>query len=189
MPGHRNRQGIMRTEIRKICTFQEDINFDQRPLARPFRHVIVAAVIKNPWAGQGFVEDLKPLITAHAAELGELLATRAVEIMGGADKVEAQGKAAAVGLGGDYEHANALIHTTLFGDPCRKAINGSAWMVGNQKVSPPGVTLELPMAHKHDGKDQKYYHTIPIFIPDAPRDDEIVVAVGMASGPRPNARI
>ncbi len=179
----------MHSDIRKICVFQEEVRFDQRRLARPFHHVVVAAVIKNPWAGQGFVDDLSPLVARHAAELGELLATRAVAIMGGADQVEAQGKAAAVGLGGDYEHANALIHTTLFGDPCRKAVAGTAWMVGNQKICPPGVTLELPMAHKHDGKDQRYYHTIPIFIPDAPRDDEIVVAVGMASGPRPNARI
>jgi Amino acid synthesis len=62
-------------------------------------------------------------------------------------------------------------------------------MVGNQKIAPPGLTLELPMAKKNDAKDQNYYHTIPIFIPDAPLDDEIVVAVGMASGPRPNARL
>lgn len=179
----------MTLKIRKICVFQEDVNFDQRELARPFRHVIVAAVIKNPWAGQGFVEDLKPKVKEIAPELGGLLAARAVSILGGADEVQALGKAAAVGLGGDYEHANAIIHSTLFGDPCRKAINGSAWMVGNQKVAPTGLTLELPMAHKIDGKDQKFYHMIPIFIPDAPLADEIVVAVGMASGPRPNARI
>ncbi|TWS93652.1 amino acid synthesis family protein [Reyranella sp. CPCC 100927] len=175
--------------IRKICAFQEDVREDQRVLAQPFKHVIVAAVIRNPWAGRGFVEDLKPVVGEIAPQLGQLLATHAVGIMGGADKVQAFGKAAAVGLGGDYEHANALIHTVLFGDPCRQAINGSAWMVGNQKVAPTGLTLELPMAHKDDAKNQNYYHTIPIFIPDAPRADEIVVAVGMASGTRPNARL
>lgn len=179
----------MQPMIRKVCVFQEDVHFDQRPLAPPFRHVIVAAVIENPWAGQGFVADLEPHIATHAAALGELLAERAVAIMGGSDQVRALGKAAAVGLDGDYEHANAMIHTTLFGDPCRRAVGGSAWMVGNQKVSPPGLTLELPMAHKDDGKDQRYYHTISIAIPDAPRGNEIVVAVGMASGPRANARI
>lgn len=129
------------------------------------------------------------MVSEVAPELGKLLASRAVAILGGADEVQAFGKAAAVGLGGEYEHANALIHTILFGDPCRSAVNGSAWMVGNQKVAPTGLTLELPMAHKVDAKDQKYYHTIPIFIPDAPLADEIVVAVGMASGTRPNARI
>jgi len=179
----------MAISIRKICAFQEEVNYDQRPLSKPFRHVIVAAVIKNPWAGRGYVEDLKPLIEETAAPLGELLASRAVAIMGGADKVEAFGKAAAVGTAGEYEHANALIHTTLFGDPCRKSINGSAWMVGNQKISPVGLTLELPMAHKIDAKNQNYYHTISLSIPDAPHPDEIVVAVGMASGTRPHARI
>lgn len=179
----------MDLSIRKICSFQEEIRFDQRELKQPFRHVIVAAVIRNPWAGQGFVEDLKPVIDQVAPKLGALLAERAVGIMGGGDAVQAFGKAAMVGTDGDYEHANALIHTVLFGDPCRRAINGSAWMVGNQKVAPIGAVLELPMAHKVDAKDQNYYHTIPIFIPDAPRPDEIVVAVGMASGSRPNARI
>ncbi|QCI66249.1 amino acid synthesis family protein [Phreatobacter stygius] len=175
--------------IRKICAFQEEILIDQRPLARPFRHVIVAAVIKNPWAGMGFVQDLKPIVAEVAPQLGEILAGQAVAIMGGGDQVQAFGKAAAVGLAGEYEHANAVIHTVLFGDPCRRAINGSAWMVGNQKVAPAGVTLELPMAHKDDAKNQNYYHTIPIFIPDAPLADEIVVAVGMASGTRPSARL
>lgn len=174
--------------IRKISAFQEEVRIDQYALAEPFRHVIVAAVIRNPWSGKGFVEDLKPIVSEVAPELGQLLAAQAVSIMGGPDKVQAFGKAAAVGIGGEYEHANALIHTTLFGDPCRRAVNGTAWMVGNQKVSPTGVTLELPMAHKEDAKDQRYYHMIPIFIPDAPLADEIVVAVGMASGTRTGAR-
>ncbi len=179
----------MSLSIRKICAFQEAVRADRRPLVQEFRHVIVAAVIKNPWYGREYVEDLKPIISEVSPELGHILATKAVEIMGGPDLVQAFGKAAAVGLGGDYEHANALIHTVLFGDECRRAVNGSAWMVGNQKACPPGTGLELPMAHKDDAKAQNYYHTIPIFIPDAPRHDEIVVAVGMASGTRPNARL
>jgi len=179
----------MALTIRKICVFQEEVRIDQRNLARPFKHAVVAAVIKNPWAGQGFVEDLKPVIDEFSPQLGEILASRATAILGGAKEVQAFGKAAAVGLGGEYEHANALIHTTLFGDPCRSSVGGSAWMVGNQKVAPAGLTLELPMAHKDDAKDQRFYHTIPIFIPDAPLADEIVVAVGVASGTRPNARI
>jgi hypothetical protein len=179
----------MQPEIRKICTFQEEIRWDHRPLAAPFRHVIVTAVIKNPWAGLGFVEDLAPVANKLSPALGTLLSDRAVEIMGGPNNVEAFGKAAAVGVGGEYEHANALIHTVLFGDPCRRAIGGSAWMVGNQKMSPAGMTLELPMAHKHDAKLQNYYHTISIMIQDAPLADEIIVGVGMASGTRPNGRL
>ena len=179
----------MEPEIRKICIYSEDVLFDMKPLGRPFRHAVVAAVMKNPWHGRGFVADLKPEIASFAPKLGKLLADRAVTLLGGAEAVEAFGKMGAVGLEGDYEHANAFIHTTLFGDCCRTAVSGSAWMVGNQKICPPGAVLEVPMAHKIDAKLQNYYHTIPILIPDAPRPDEIVVAVGMASGTRPNARL
>ena len=179
----------MALSIRKICVSQEEVLVDQQELAKPFRNVIVAAVIKNPWAGQGFVVDLKPVVEEISPQIGTLLAARAVQIMGGPDNVYAFGKAAAVGLGGEYEHANALIHTLLYGNPCREAVGGTSWMVGNQKVSPPGLTLELPMGHKDDIKNQNAYHTSTLFVPDAPLDDEIVVAVGMASGPRPNARL
>jgi hypothetical protein len=179
----------MKLQLRKVVTFAEEVSFDMRALPRPFRSVVVAAVMANPWAGKGFVEDLSPVIGAIAAPLGKLLAPKAVEALGGPGAVEAFGKAAMVGLGGEYEHANALIHTTLFGDECRRAAGGSAWMVGNQKICPAGGVLEVPMAHKTDGKLQNYYHTAHLYIHDAPRPDELVVAVGMASGPRPHARL
>jgi hypothetical protein len=175
--------------IRKIAGFQEEVLRDLRTLGAPFRHVIVAAVMDNPWHGKGFVEDLSPIVREMAGPLGRLLARKAVQLLGGADAVQAFGKAAMVGLEGEYEHANALIHTTLFGDECRKAAGGSAWMVGNQKICPTGSILELPMAHKTDAKLQNYYHTISLYIPDAPRAHELVVAVGMASGPRPHGRL
>lgn len=179
----------MEPQIRKICTYHEEILFDMRPLEQPFRHVVVAAVIKNPWFDRGLVEDLKPEIAALAPVLGKILANKAAELMGGPDAIEAFGKAGSVGLGGEYEHANALIHTTLFGDECRRAINGTSWMVGNQKIAPAGAAIELPMSHKHEPKWQNYYHTISLTIPDAPRVDELVIAVGMASGTRPNGRL
>jgi hypothetical protein len=179
----------MSLAIRKIVAFQEEIAFDARPLPARFRHVAVAAVMANPWHGKGFVADLSPVVRELAAPLGRILAAKAVEIMGGPDAVQAFGKAAMVGLEGEYEHANALIHTTLFGDECRSAVGGTAWMVGNQKICATGSVLELPMAHKTDGKLQNYYHTAHLYIHDAPRADELVVAVGMASGPRPNGRL
>lgn len=179
----------MNLGIRKIVAFQEDVEFDLRPLPVPFKHVVVAAVMTNPWHGKGFVADLSPIVREFAAPIGRRLATKAVEILGGGDAVQAFGKAAMVGIEGEYEHANALIHTTLFGDECRNAIGGSAWMVGNQKICAVGSVLELPMAHKNDAKLQNYYHTIHLHIHDAPRANELVVAVGMASGGRPNGRL
>jgi hypothetical protein len=179
----------MELEIRKICVFGEDVMFEMKALAQPFRHAAVAAVLKNPWHGRGLVADLAPEIRAIAPKLGKLLAQKGVALLGGPDCVESFGKLGAVGLGGDYEHASALIHTTLFGDECRRAVNGSAWMAGNQRICPPGAVLDVPLAHKVDAKSQNHYHSVPIMIPDAPRPDELVVAVAMASGPRPNARL
>jgi hypothetical protein len=178
----------MEPVVRKVCHHLEVVAIDQRPLEREFRSVVVAAVIANPWHSEGFVEDLSPVVAELAPKLGRLLAERAVAALGGRGEVEAFGKLAAVGLDGDYEHGNALVHTTLFGDECRRAVGGSAWMVSNQKMSPPGAVLEVPMAHKDDGKDQRFYHSGVIYLPDAPRADELVVAVGMSSGARPNAR-
>lgn len=178
----------MELELRKTCLFQEEIYVDRRGLPRPFRHAVAVAVFRNPWSGQGYVADLGPVVAAVAPGLGRRLAGMAVAALGGPGEVAAFGKMAAVGLGGEYEHGNALIHTTLFGDECRRAVEGTAWMVGNQKSCPPGTVLEVPMAHKIDAKSQGHYHSCAIFVPDAPLAEEIVVGVGMSSGARPNAR-
>tara|TARA_B100000676_G_scaffold104532_1_gene104329 strand:- start:226 stop:543 length:318 start_codon:yes stop_codon:yes gene_type:complete len=86
----------------------------------------VAAVIANPWAGQGFVEDLRPMILDLAPKLGEVLVPRLVDLSGGGNAVEAYGKAAMVGTSGEVEHASAFIHTLRFGNVFRDAVGGTA---------------------------------------------------------------
>ena len=54
----------------------------------------ISAVIENPWAGQGFVEDLNPGIAANASDLGALLAPAVLDALG--EPAEAYGKAGAV---------------------------------------------------------------------------------------------
>ena len=50
-------------ELRKVVTFDEDVLTEGgRPADPVLRLIGVAAVVKNPWAGQGYVEDLKPEI-------------------------------------------------------------------------------------------------------------------------------
>jgi hypothetical protein len=175
-------------DVRKVSLFQEEVRVDGRRLDRPFRYAVAAAVLGNPWHGQGFVADLQPVVAELAPWLGRYLGTTAVDALGGPDGVAAFGKMAAVGLEGEYEHAAALIHTTLFGDEIRSLVGGTAWMVGNQRICPPGTQLDVPMAHKIDAKSQGHYHSATLCIADAPRPDEIVVAVGVASGERPGAR-
>lgn len=176
-------------DVRKFTVLREEVPADGRRLDRPFRHAVAAAVLRNPWHGQGYVADLQPVVADLAPWLGRRLGAAAVEALGGAGSVAAFGKMAAVGLDGEYEHAAALIHTTLFGDEVRRLVGGSAWMVGNQRICPPGTPLDVPMAHKTDAKSQLHYHTATLSIADAPRPDEIVVAVAVASGERPGARV
>ena len=58
--------------IRKIATFIEDSHIEGGKVAGPpLRMVAVAAVLANPWAGKGFVEDLKPEIHRIAPVLGD----------------------------------------------------------------------------------------------------------------------
>ena len=178
----------MSIAFRKICGFSEIVHFEGKALTTPFIQAAYAAVFTNPWFGAGFVEDLSPQIAELSPALGETLAAHCIEHLGGPDHVACFGKAALVGLSGEIEHANALIHTVEFGNPIRKAIDGATWMVSSQKRGTAGCSLEIPVAHKTVDKNQASYHSVEIRIPDAPMDNEIVVAVAMTASVRPHAR-
>src|SRR5262245_2279817 len=101
-------------KLRKIVTVVEEVRAEGgREVYPPARVAIVAAVIENPWAGQGFVDDLTPGINATASDLGALLAPQVLDTLDGV--AEAYGKAAIVGLNGEIEHGSGLIHTLQFG--------------------------------------------------------------------------
>ena len=105
----------------------------------PLKLIAAAAVVKNPWAGLGFVEDLKPAIHSLAPVLGELLTGMIIDAAGGGDRVEGYGKAAVVGLDGEVEHASALIHTLRFGNHYRQA-------VGAKPIWPSPIPVARPTA-------------------------------------------
>ena len=67
----------------------------------PLRLFAALAVLRNPWAGRGFVEDLKPEIHEIAPMLGQVLTEMIIDAVGSGDAVEAYGKAAVVGLDGE----------------------------------------------------------------------------------------
>ena len=76
-------------ELRKIVTFDEDIHTEGGRASDPVLRMIgVAAVVKNPWAGLGFIEDLQPEIRRMAPVLGELLSDRLIELAGSGDAIE-----------------------------------------------------------------------------------------------------
>ena len=88
----------MLKELRKIVTFDEDIYSEGGKEANPILRIIgVAAVLSNPWKGQGFVEDLQPEIKRIAPVMGKALTDRLISMVGSGEKIEAYGKAALAG--------------------------------------------------------------------------------------------
>ncbi|GBQ20382.1 hypothetical protein AA0472_0120 [Acetobacter estunensis NRIC 0472] len=149
----------------------------------------MAAILRNPWAGRGFVEDLKPEIHAIAPILGETLTTRITEMTGGGDRIEGYGKAAVVGTSGEIEHASALIHTLRFGNFYRRAVNAKSYLAFTNTRGGPDAPIAIPLMDKNDEGRRSHYLTIQFSINDAPAPDEIVVALGASIGGRPHHRI
>lgn len=180
----------MEIGIRKVVTYVEDTLIEGGKVAeKPLKMFAVAAVLKNPWAGRGFVEDLKPEIHAIAPVLGELLTSEILRIAGSGDVIEGYGKAAIVGTAGEIEHASALIHTLRFGNHYRKAVGAKSYLSFTNVRGGPNCPIVIPMMHKDDEGMRSHYLTIQFSINDAPAPDEIVVALGASIGGRPHHRI
>jgi Amino acid synthesis len=179
----------MKANIRKIVTFVEETRSEMgRAVNPPTRRAAAVAVIENPHAGR-YVEDLSDLIDI-GEELGALLTERAIAALGipGA-QAQSYGKAAAVGENGELEHAAAILHPKL-GAPVRKALGkGAALIPSSKKRGGPGVALDVPLGHKDAAFVRSHFDGMEVRIADAPRADEIVVAVAITDSGRPHPRV
>ena len=179
----------MDPEIRKIVTYDEETLIEGYRVSKtPWRMFAVAAVVRNPWAGR-FVEDLKPEIMAYGPKLGEVITQRMIALVGSGDAIEAYGKAAVVGLNGEVEHASGLIHTLRFGNFYREAVGAKSYLAFTNTRGGANAPIMVPLMDKNDAGRRSHYLTIQFSIPDAPRDDEIVVVLGGATSGRPHHRI
>lgn len=177
-------------QLRKIVTYTEDIRLEGgRVAARPLQLFAAAAVLANPWAGRGYVDDLKPEIHAIGPQLGKLLTDSILSMAGSGEAVEGYGKAAIVGTSGELEHASALIHTLRFGNLYREAVGAKSYLAFTNVRGGPACPIAIPLMHKHDEGMRSHYLTIQFSIVDAPAPDEIVVALGASIGGRPHHRI
>ena len=179
----------MKARIRKLAVFLEETHEEGgRPVEPPTRRAAAVAVIENPFAGR-YVEDLSELMDI-GAELGALLTEKAVAALGipGA-RVESYGKAAAVGENGELEHAAALLHPKL-GAPMRKVLGkGAALIPSSKKRGGPGVALDIPLGHKDAAFVRSHFDGMEVRLNDAPRANEIMVAVAVTDSGRPHARV
>jgi len=179
----------MKSKVRKIVTIVEETRSEMgRAVDPPVRRAAAVAVIENPFAGR-YVEDLTPLIDI-GEELGQLLGERAVAALGiPGPQAESYGKAAAVGENGELEHAAAILHPKL-GSPLRKILGkGAALIPSSKKRGGPGVSLDIPLGHKDAAFVRSHFDGMEVRITDAPRADEIVVAIAVTDGGRPLPRV
>jgi hypothetical protein len=175
-------------KVRKILTVVEEIFHEGGPVAEtPLLRGTVLAVIENPFAGAyhediaGFMKDLEPL--------GLDMANRLIESLGG-DKVAIQGygKGAIVGQGGELEHG-ALWHVPG-GYAMREALgNAKAIVPSTKKVGGPGTRLDVPVTHINASYVRSHFDAMEVGVPDAPRANEIVLALVMTTGARIHARV
>jgi hypothetical protein len=178
-----------KAEIRKIVIIVEETDEEMgRKLAPPTRKAAAVAVIANPFAGR-YEADLEALM-AIGEELGELLGTRAVAALGIAPgAAESYGKAAIVGEAGELEHAAAILHPRL-GKPLRAAVEkGAALVPSAKKRGPMGAPIDVPLGHKDAAYVRSHFDAMEIRVVDAPRANEIVVAVVVTDSGRPLPRI
>ncbi len=174
-------------EVRKMVTVVEDIFSDgAKKAGKPVRKVAAIAVIKNPYAGV-YQEDLTVLID-DGEELGRVLGERAVAALEGR-KPESYGKAAIVGEHGEYEHAAALLHPKL-GTPLRNAVGGGKALIPSvKKIGRMGDEIDIPLHFKDAAFVRSHFDGMTVSVNDAPKGDEILVAVAVTGGGRPHARV
>ena len=176
-------------KIRRLVTVVDETHKEMgREIVPPTRRAAAVAVIENPFAGV-YQEDLEALM-AVGEELGGLLGERAVAALGiQPHEAESYGKAAVVGENGELEHAAAILHPRL-GKPLRVAVEkGAALVPSAKKMGGPGTPLDVPLGHKDAAYVRSHFDAMEVRVADAPRADEILVAVAVTDSGLPLPRV
>lgn len=179
----------MPAKIRKIIVQTDEVRVEMgRDVLPPVRKALAMAVIENPCAGR-YVENLDELV-AIGEELGALLGARCVAALGiEPGQAQSYGKAAIVGEAGELEHAAALLHPKL-GAPLRVAVDkGAALVPSSKKIGGLGTAIDVPLGHKDAAYVRSHFDAMEARVADAPRANEIVVAIVVTDSGRPLARI
>ena len=180
-------KGSVKIDVRKITLTLEEITHEGGPPSKkPRMRGSIAAVIANPYAGK-YVEDIMPMMDA-LKPLGYELADRLIKALGGAKKIEAYGKGAIIGAGGELEHG-ALWHVP--GGYGMRELLGTAKAIvpSSKKVGTIGTAIDIPIHHRNAAYVRSHFDGMEVRVPDAPRAHEIVFILAMTTGPRVHARV
>jgi hypothetical protein len=179
----------MTANIRKLVIQVDETRKEMgKEITPPTRRAVAIAVIENPYAGR-FSENLDELI-AIGEELGALLGQKAVKALGiEPGQAQSYGKAAIVGENGELEHAAAILHPKL-GAPLRVAVEkGAALVPSAKKRGTLGTAIDVPLGYKDAAFVRSHFDAVEARVSDAPRANEIVVAVAVTDSGRPLPRI
>ena len=179
----------MSANIRKLVVQVDETRKEMgQAIEPPTRRAVAIAVIENPYAGR-YSESLDDLI-AIGEELGALLGQKAVAALGiEPGQAQSYGKAAIVGEAGELEHAAAILHPKL-GAPLRVAVEkGAALVPSAKKRGTLGTAIDVPLGHKDAAFVRSHFDAVEARVSDAPRANEIVVAVAVTDSGRPLPRI
>jgi len=180
---------VSTANIRKIVTFLDETHQEVgQSINPPTRRVAAVAVIENPFASM-YQQDLEALMLI-GEELGGLLGEKCVAMLEvQPSAVQSYGKAAMVGELGELEHAAAILHPRL-GKPLRAAVErGAALVPSNKKMGTIGQSLDVPLGHKDAAYVRSHFDGMEVRIHDAPKGNEIMVAVAVTDSGRPLPRV
>jgi hypothetical protein len=175
------------TVRKRLVQVEEIFHEGGKPPPVPLRRAAALVVIRNPFAGRyveeisGFMEDLNPL----GIEMAETL----LKALGGDPQaIQGYGKGAIIGAAGELEHG-ALWHVPG-GYAMRHALGEAKAIVPSaKKVGGPGARLDVPVTHVNASYVRSHFDAMEIGIPDAPRADELLLALVMTTGSRIHARV
>ena len=179
----------MTAKIRKIIVQVDEVHIEMgKSIIPPTRRALAMAVIENPFAGS-YTENLDELISI-GEELGGMLGQKCVQALGISPwQAQSYGKAAIVGESGELEHAAAILHPKL-GVPLRLAVEkGAALVPSSKKRGGLGTAIDVPLGHKDAAFVRSHFDAMEARVSDAPRANEIVVAVVVTDSGRPLARV
>ncbi|XAH23371.1 amino acid synthesis family protein [Xylophilus sp. GW821-FHT01B05] len=173
--------------IRKKLLNVETIYHEGGPApAQPVTMGSIAVVIHNPYAGR-YVEDLSGLVK-DATELAKTLVPELLAALGGADKIQAYGKGAIVGLNGELEHG-AIWHEAGGWSMRAELPQAKSIVPAAKVVASAGTRLQIPMHHIEACYVRSHFSTMDVGAIDSPRPDELLYALVMSTGSRVHERL
>ena len=176
-------------KIRKLVTTVDEIYSEMgKTISPPTRRAAAIAVIQNPFA-EFYKENLEDLMSI-GEQLGSLLGKRCIEALGiEPSEAESYGKAALIGENGELEHGAALLHPRM-GAPLRREVGqGAALVPSSKKRGSMGDTLDIPLGHKDAAYIRSHFDSMEVRVNDAPRANEILVAIAITDSGRPLPRV